>query len=69
MEKIFYNTNGNVYYVLFGGKGEKSFLCNVNREQYVICKILKDYSWYYGQYFENFEQAYEVWQEKYEYIY
>ena len=64
MEKIFYNENGNIYYILFGGQGERSFLCNVNREQYVICAMLDKTMWHRGQYFEDFEQAYETWREE-----
>ncbi len=61
MEKIFYNTNGNTYYILFGGKGERAFLCNICIEQYVICAILEENSWWQGQYFDNFEEAYKKW--------
>lgn len=61
MNKLFYNMNGNTYFVLFGGKGNKSFLCNVESEQYVICQILEDNSWWQGNYFDTFEEAYEAW--------
>ena len=61
MKKIFYNINGNTYYILFGTKGEWAFLCNVNLEQYVICAILEEDSWWQGQYFDNFEEAYKEW--------
>jgi len=61
MKKIFYNINGNTYYILFGTKGERAFLCNVNLEQYVICAILEEDSWWQGQYFDNFEEAYKEW--------
>ncbi len=64
MNKIFYNMNGQIYYVLFGGKGEKSLLCNVNDEQYVICQILEDNSWWQGSYFNTFEEAYQTWKGK-----
>ena len=61
MDKIFYNINGNMYYILFGKKGERAFLCNTNTEQYVICAILEENEWWQGQYFNNFEEAYEEW--------
>lgn len=61
MDKLFYNLNGNAYYVLFGGKGKKSFLCNVSSEQYVICAMLEENSWWQGQYFNKFEEAYKEW--------
>ncbi len=64
MGKIFNNTNGNSYYILFGGIGKRSFLCKItNNEcvQYVICAILEDNSWWQGNYYESFEEAYEYW--------
>ncbi len=61
MNKLFRNENGNTYYILFGGKREKSFLCNINQEQYVICAILEENSWWQGQYFDSFEEAYKEW--------
>lgn len=67
MEKIFYNTNGNSYYILFGGKGQRSFLCKINDNscsQYVICAILEENSWWQGNYYESFEEAYEDWRKK-----
>lgn len=60
-KKLFYNNNGNTYYILFGGKGKKSFLCNIERQQYVICAVLEADSWWQGNYFENFEEAYRSW--------
>lgn len=60
-KKLFYNNNGNTYYILFGGKGKKSFLCNIERQQFVICAILEEHSWWQGSYFEDFEQAYKGW--------
>lgn len=48
MSKLFYNNNGHTYYVLFGQKGETAFLCNVDIEQYVICAILEEHSWWQG---------------------
>ncbi len=62
MNKLFHNLNGNTYYILFGEKGKKSLLCNVNSEQYVICAILEKNIWWQGQYFNNFEEAYNEWQ-------
>lgn len=61
MKNLFYNNNGNVYYILFGGKGKRTFLCNVNCKQYVICSMLEENSWWQGQYFEDFEEAYKEW--------
>ena len=61
MKRIFYNTNGNAYYILFGGIGKKSLLCNLEKEQYVICSILEDDSWWQGNYFISFEDAYKKW--------
>lgn len=60
-KKLFYNENGNTYYILFGEKGQKSFLCNIERQQFVICAILEEHSWWQGSYFENFEEAYKNW--------
>lgn len=60
-KKFFYNENGNTYYILFGEKGQKSFLCNIERQQFVICAILEEHSWWQGSYFENFEEAYKSW--------
>ena len=56
--------NGNSYYILFGGKGKRSFLCKINDNgcaQYVICAILEENSWWQGNYYESFEKAYEDW--------
>lgn len=67
MDKIFHNSNGNSYYILFGGKGKKSFLCNLNNNgsaNYVICAILEENSWWQGNYYESFEEAYEDWRKK-----
>lgn len=44
-KKLFFNNNGSTYYILFGGKGKKSFLCNIERQQFVICAILEENSW------------------------
>lgn len=66
MDRIFYNMNGNSYYILFGGKGKRSFLCKINDNgcaQYVICAILEENSWWQGNYYESFEEAYEDWRE------
>ncbi len=60
-EKIFHNVNGNTYYILFGRKGGSAFLCNLNANNYVICVILEENSWWHGCYFEDFETAYEYW--------
>ncbi len=62
MNKLFYNMKGNVYYILFGEKGKKALLCNVEYEQYVICEMLEEYSWWHGSYFNTFEEAYEAWE-------
>ena len=64
MGRIFYNMNGNSYYILFGGKGKRSFLCKITDNecaQYVICAILEENSWWQGTYYESFEKAYEDW--------
>ena len=61
--KLFYNINGNTYYVLFGKKGEKAFLCNINCNQYVICQLLEENSWLHGNYYCDFEEAYDDWKE------
>ena len=63
MGKIFHNINGNSYYVLFGSKGKRAFLCNLNSEQYVICAMLEENSWWQGNYFQDFEEAYNYWKE------
>ena len=63
MEKIFHNINGNSYYVLFGSKGKRAFLCNLNSEQYVICAMLEENSWWQGNYFQDFEEEYNYWKE------
>ena len=59
MEKLFLNMNGNSYAIVQGGKGKKSLLMNLNYEQYVVCAILEENSWWQGDYFDNFEEAYE----------
>ncbi len=59
MEKLFSNINGNSYAIIQGGKGKKSLLMNLYREQYVVCAILEENSWWQGDYFDNFEEAYE----------
>ena len=52
---LFYNINGNAYYILFGKKGEKAFLCNVDYKQYVICQLLEENSWWHGNYYFDFD--------------
>ena len=59
MEKLFLNMNGNSYAIVQGGKGKKSLLMNLNYEQYVVCAILEENSWWQGNYFDNFDEAYE----------
>ncbi len=59
MEKLFSNINGNSYAIIQGGKGKKSLLMNLYREQYVVCAILEENSWWQGNYFDNFDEAYE----------
>ncbi len=59
MGKLFSNINGNSYAIIQGGKGKKSLLMNLYREQYVVCAILEENSWWQGDYFDNFEEAYE----------
>lgn len=67
MDKIFHNSNGNSYYILFGGKGKRTFLCNLNNNSsanFVICAILEENSLWQGNYYESFEEAYEEWRKK-----
>jgi len=67
MDKIFHNSNGNSYYILFGEKGKRSLLCNLNNNssaKYVICAVLEEDSWWQGNYYESFEEAYEDWRKK-----
>ena len=59
MEKLFLNMNGNSYAIVQGGKGKKSLLMNLNYEQYVVCAMLEENSWWQGTYFDNFDEAYE----------
>ncbi len=59
MEKLFLNMNGNSYAIVQGGKGKKSLLMNLNYEQYVVCAMLEENSWWQGNYFDNFDEAYE----------
>jgi hypothetical protein len=63
-KSIFYNENGNTYYILFGEKGKKSFLCKINDNyaaKYVICAVLEENSWCLGEYFDDFNEAYNCW--------
>lgn len=64
MEKLFHNLNGSTYYILFGKIGEKAFLCNINKDEYVIVAMLEENSWYHGNYFFDFDKAYEYWREQ-----
>lgn len=64
MNRIFYNENGETYYILFGGIGQKSMLCSINEEKYVICKLLQPRNWWQGDYFQKFEKAYDEWKGK-----
>lgn len=64
MEKIFKNENGNSYYILFGEKGKRAFLCKINDNgcaQYVICAKLEENSWWQGSYYDDFDEAYKDW--------
>ncbi len=64
MDRIFYNLNGNTYYILFGEIGKAAFLCNFesnNGGQYVLCRLLDKNTWWHGEYFEDFEEAYKRW--------
>ena len=66
MEKIFRNMNGQIYYILFGEIGKRSFLCNLfdnENAKYVICAILEENSWWQGSYFNDFEEAYKYWED------
>lgn len=62
MEKLFLNMNGNSYAIIQGGKGKKSLLMNLNYEQYVVCAMLEENSWWQGNYFDNFDEAYRYYQ-------
>lgn len=62
MEKLFLNMNGNSYAIVQGGKGKKSLLMNLNYEQYVVCAMLEENSWWQGNYFDNFDEAYRYYQ-------
>lgn len=62
MEKLFLNANGNSYAIVQGGKGKKSLLMNLNYEQYVVCAMLEENSWWQGNYFDNFDEAYRYYQ-------
>lgn len=64
MEKIFYNVNGKVYYILFGKFGQKAFLCNLKENQFVICQLLEKNSWWHGEYFIDFDKAYTKWKKQ-----
>ena len=67
MNEIFTNTNGNNYYILFGTKESRAFLCNLDKNNsvpFVICAILEENSWWQGSYFEDFDEAYKYWKEK-----
>ena len=63
MSKLFYNLNGNTYYILFGKRKERALLCNIDTEQYVICQILEENNWWHGEYFYNFDEAYKKYKE------
>lgn len=62
--KLFYNENGEAYYILFGKQGERALLLNINKEQYVICRILEKISWWNGSYYIDFDSAYQDWKEE-----
>lgn len=64
MEKLFSNMNGNSYAIIQGGKGKKSLLMNLYSEQYVVCAKLEENSWWQGNYFDNFEEAYEYYKNR-----
>lgn len=61
MKNMFFNSNGNAYYILFGKIGETAFLCDINKDEYIIVAMLEQNSWYHGNYFYNFEDAYNYW--------
>lgn len=65
MKKLFINMNGNSYYLLFGSKGEPALLLNMNCNQYIVCAILEEASWWQGNYFEDFDKAYEYYKHNY----
>ena len=38
--------------------------CDINKEEYVIVAMLEENSWYHGNYFFDFDKAYEYWREQ-----
>lgn len=65
MRRLFQNRNGNNYCILFGSKGGPALLINMSEDKYVVVAILQDYDWWQGNYFNNFEDAYEFWNKRY----
>ena len=65
MKKLYVNSNGQVYYLLFGKIGKPSLLLNMNYDQYVVVRMLEKNSWWHGEYFINFDDAYDFYKEKF----
>lgn len=65
MERLFINNNGECYHILFGQIGSPALLSNMNEKQYVICRILEENSWWHGEYFSDFDEAYEYYKKNF----
>ncbi len=55
-----------VYFLLKGEIGKPAMLLDTNSNEIVICEMLEDNSWWHGNYYFNFDEAYKVWKEKYD---
>ena len=64
MERLFVNSNGRSYAIVKGGKGKRSLLINIYSNECVVCAILEDDSWWQGNYFEDFDEAYKFFKEE-----
>ena len=63
MKKLFSNSNGRNYCVVKGGFGKRSLLVNMDIDEYVVCAILEENSWWQGHYFSDFDEAYKYYEE------
>ena len=54
-----------VYFLLFGEVGKPAMLLDTESNEIVICETLENNSWIHGNYYFNFERAYEEWKENY----
>ena len=57
--RYFENDNGQEYVIVAGGKGKTSLLINLYSSQCVVCANLQETSWYQGNYFNDFDEAYK----------